>query len=150
MKRILGVGFLIFICAAGWEIGGRLSTDAVGLALGVLFGAMAGVPAALIALAASRRSETQAQPRYEGQQGMMQRNLGQHQQQPLIIVAGAPMQQQLPGQPAMQYPGYYQREQATYDYVDSIAYPVAQKSQQPQGRQFKLIGEKEEIIEDWG
>jgi len=156
MKKILGAGFLLFICAAGWEIGGRLSTDALGLALGVLFGVMAGVPAALIALTASRRNESMMQqPRYEPQNGMTPRNFAQH-QPPVIILAGAPMQQQLQGQQGwhgqqqgMQYPAHYQQNQPQYNVVDSYAYPVGQQAAQQTGRQFKLVGEKEEMIEDW-
>lgn len=150
MRKILAVGFLLFICAAGWEIGGRLSTDALGLAMGVLFGVMAGVPAALIALTASRRTESQAPSRMDQQMGLMPRNMGQP-QPPVIILAGAPMQQPWQGQQAgAQYAMPYRQEQPNYNVVDSYAYPVGQQNvQQPAGRQFKLIGEKEELIEDW-
>lgn len=56
MKRlIVGFVFLAPIAWAGWQLGGMLSTDALGMALGVLFGIMAGIPMALIALAADRR-----------------------------------------------------------------------------------------------
>ena len=147
MKKILAVGFLLFLCAAGWEIGGRLSTDAIGLALGVLFGVMAGIPAAMIALMASRRNEyqphPQAQSRYDQQQALMQRGFGA-QQPPVIILAGAPMQQM-----AGQQPMHYQREAPSYNVIDGTAYPVAQSNVQQAPRQFKLIGEKEEVIEDW-
>lgn len=147
MKKILAIGFLLFLCAAGWEIGGRLSSDAIGLALGVLFGVMAGIPAALIALMASRRHDyqpqSQMQPRYDQQQALMQRNFGQ-QQPPVIILAGAPMQQ-MGAHAQMQYP----REQPGYNVIDGTAYAVGQPSVQPTQRQFKLIGEKEELIEDW-
>jgi len=55
MKRIV-VGLIVLapIAWAGWQLGGRLSTDALGMALGVLFGVMAGIPMALIAIAADR------------------------------------------------------------------------------------------------
>jgi hypothetical protein len=66
MKQIvgigIGIGILIFVAAAGWQIGGMLSTDALGMALGVIFGMMAGIPAALIALSASRQPQPQLQP----------------------------------------------------------------------------------------
>ena len=55
MKRLIGISFLLFVCAAGWHIGSVMSTDALGLALGIIFGMMAGIPAALIALAARPR-----------------------------------------------------------------------------------------------
>ncbi|MFN8440507.1 MAG: hypothetical protein U0175_07060 [Caldilineaceae bacterium] len=103
MKKILAVGFLLFLCAAGWEIVGRLSSDAIDLALGVLFGVMAGIPAALIALMASRRSDYQpqpliSQPRYDQQQALMQRNFW-----PATAtrdhLAGAPWPRQMGGHP---------------------------------------------------
>lgn len=52
MRKLVGISFLLFVCAAGWKIGEHMSTDALGLALGVIFGMMAGIPAALIALSA--------------------------------------------------------------------------------------------------
>lgn len=55
-KTIL-MGALIFLGAAGWQIGGRLSPDAIGMGVGVLFGVMAGLPTALLVLAGNRRHE---------------------------------------------------------------------------------------------
>lgn len=52
MRKLVGISFLLFVCVAGWKIGEHMSTDALGLALGVIFGMMAGIPAALIALSA--------------------------------------------------------------------------------------------------
>lgn len=50
------VAFLI------WQITGRLSPDALGMALGVLFGVLAGLPVALLVLAAHRRPAPPTQP----------------------------------------------------------------------------------------
>lgn len=52
--KTIGIGVLLFVCFAGWWLGGVLSKDALSLALGVLFGTMAGIPAALIAMSAQR------------------------------------------------------------------------------------------------
>jgi|JI10StandDraft_1071094.scaffolds.fasta_scaffold111029_1 hypothetical protein len=52
MKKLFGIGFLMLVSVAGWKIGEHMSTDALGMALGVIFGMMAGIPVALIALAA--------------------------------------------------------------------------------------------------
>lgn len=41
----------------GWFILGNLSTDALAMALGVLFGFMAAIPTVLIAISATRRNE---------------------------------------------------------------------------------------------
>ncbi len=52
--KIIGIGLLLFVCFAGWQLGGMLSSDAFGLALGVVLGLMAGIPAALIAMSADK------------------------------------------------------------------------------------------------
>lgn len=56
MKYIFGLCALAFVGSVGWQLGGRLSSDAIGMALGILFGIMAGIPAGLIVLAAKRDS----------------------------------------------------------------------------------------------
>ena len=55
MRLIFAIGALALLAFAGWQLGGMLSSDALGLALGVIFGMMAGIPAALIAMSADRR-----------------------------------------------------------------------------------------------
>jgi hypothetical protein len=55
--KIVGWSLLALIAFAGWQVGGALSTDALGMALGIIFGLMAGIPAALIAYAASNRPQ---------------------------------------------------------------------------------------------
>lgn len=57
MKTLLGFCALAIIGAAGWQLGGKLSSDAVALALGLLFGIMAGIPATLMVLAARRQDQ---------------------------------------------------------------------------------------------
>ena len=83
MKRFLGIGFLVLVSAAGWKVGEHMSTDALGMALGVIFGMMAGIPAALIALSASRNvrhdhyhhrdNETPQKPRKQPQRAIAAR-----------------------------------------------------------------------------
>ena len=54
MRRFSGVIVLVAIAVVGWQIGGILSHDALSLMLGVIFGIMAGIPAALVALSSNR------------------------------------------------------------------------------------------------
>lgn len=54
MRRFSGVIVLTAIAVVGWQIGGILSHDALSLMLGVIFGIMAGIPAALVALSGNR------------------------------------------------------------------------------------------------
>lgn len=93
MKRFLGIALLIFVAAAGWRIGELLSTDALGMALGVIFGMMAGIPAALIALSASRMQHPQ--PAREGQEryNMLPASQAMPPYPPVIIMAGSPQAQ---------------------------------------------------------
>lgn len=94
MKRFLGLALLIFVAVAGWRIGELLSTDALGMALGVIFGMMAGIPAALIALSASRMQHpapTQREPqtRYD----MLPAGQAMQHYPPVIVFAGTPQGQ---------------------------------------------------------
>lgn len=54
MKRLLGLAMLVGVVALAVVIGERMSTDAVGVVVGVVFGAAASIPASLLVLAASR------------------------------------------------------------------------------------------------
>lgn len=62
MKHIFALGALVFVGAIGWQIGERLSSDAIALSLGVLFGVFAGLPVALLVLASDRRREPAPPP----------------------------------------------------------------------------------------
>ena len=63
MRRIIVLLALLIILGVGaWQIGNRLSTDAVGMGIGLVLGVLAGVPAALLVLATAgvRRNDDQA------------------------------------------------------------------------------------------
>ncbi|MCB0081783.1 MAG: hypothetical protein KDE47_12670 [Caldilineaceae bacterium] len=64
MKSLLGIALLIFVGVVGWRIGGELSPDALGMAVGILFGVMAGIPTALILLASQRRDRGEHESRH--------------------------------------------------------------------------------------
>lgn len=51
MKTLLGLAALVFVGFLTWQIGSRLSTDAVGMGVGLIFGVLSGIPAALLVLA---------------------------------------------------------------------------------------------------
>ena len=57
MKYVATSFLFIFVGVVGWRIGGELSPDAMGMAIGMLFGIMAGIPTALLMLAAQRRPD---------------------------------------------------------------------------------------------
>lgn len=63
MKAIVTIVAIVF-AVVGWNIGGALSADGLGMALGILFGIMAGIPSTLILLESQRREhERSQQPR---------------------------------------------------------------------------------------
>ena len=47
MKRFLALCILVFVGVATWIIGSKLSADAIGLGVGVLFGVLAGIVATI-------------------------------------------------------------------------------------------------------
>lgn len=54
IDKLIGVAFLVGVACVGWLLGGILSPDAYTLMLGCILGIMAGIPAALIAVSASK------------------------------------------------------------------------------------------------
>lgn len=55
MRWIYFLVATVIVGTIAWQIGGRLSPDAVGMAIGVLFGMLAGLPISLLVLASDRR-----------------------------------------------------------------------------------------------
>jgi hypothetical protein len=51
MRYLLSLAVAVVLGCLAWLVGSRLSTDAVGMGIGLIFGVMAGVPAALLVLA---------------------------------------------------------------------------------------------------
>lgn len=129
MKRYLGLLLLVFVGVAGWRIGGSLSPDALSMAVGVLFGVMAGIPAALLVLASGRRRDNATEQERRRAGNAMWGHYAP--QPPVIVVAGPPALQPTPDQ---RHAGF------------------AGSGRQPgerSARSFKVVGEREEMVEDW-
>lgn len=137
MKRLIIVALLIFVGFAGWQAGGALSSDAMGMAVGIVFGVLASLPAALLILVASRRSAQQEPP--------MPRSSGQHQpqaghgQMPIVIMAppAQPGYGQPTGQPYAQLPG---PQAGHWAFPSQPARPE---------RAFTIVGEQSEYVDDY-
>ena len=56
MHRIIMIGVCALVVAFLWRMVGLLSTDAIAMALGVLFGVLAGLPVSLLFLVGQRRT----------------------------------------------------------------------------------------------
>jgi hypothetical protein len=144
MKRWIGLALLVFVGTAGWRIGDALSPDALSMAVGVLFGVMAGVPTALLVMAGGRRrssDERMEESHSRRQQALPmpvhgQMNLGQmhawgmpYAQQPPVIIVGGPQ---------------------GFGNVHPSAQPnAAWLRQELPARHFTVVGEREELVEDW-
>jgi len=48
MRSVISLALLALLALLAWQVGSRLSTDAVGMGVGLVFGVMAGVPVALL------------------------------------------------------------------------------------------------------
>ncbi len=148
MRQFMGLAALMFVSVVAWRIAGQLSSDALGMAIGVLFGVMAGVPAALMVMASghhrssedeevvSRRRQGHGQmPQHPGYYGGYGPNYAP---QPPVIVLAAP------GAPQPGYGGY----------PDPYGQPQRMRPALPgpetvDVRQFKVVGEKEEWVDEW-
>lgn len=60
-KRFIALAILVFIGVATYFIGSRLSADAIGMGVGVIFGVMAGIPTALLLVVSERNRHAQYQ-----------------------------------------------------------------------------------------
>jgi hypothetical protein len=139
MRRFLMLAMLVVLGVMTWRLGTSLSSDALGMAVGVVFGVLAGVPAALLVLATSSRRREQEEERYERYdryQGRQDRQLPAYPYQPpVIVVAGAQAPQQPAPPPLGPGPYYVPNNQ-----VNSWEPPRGE-------RRFKVVGEREEWIE---
>ncbi|HXF61524.1 MAG TPA: hypothetical protein VNK95_07900, partial [Caldilineaceae bacterium] len=117
---------------AGWRIGATLSSDALSMAVGVLFGVMAGVPAALLVLAGSRQREpVERRNPYSGEmRGPLLPATHPYlpPQPPVIVVAPQPSA----AQPA-----------------SSAGFGSSWEPVSRPARQFKVVGAQDELVEDW-
>jgi hypothetical protein len=143
MRQYIGLAALIFVGISAWRIAGQLSADALGMAVGVLFGVMAGVPMALMVMASGRRraaEEEETTSRRRQQQAMPQHPAyygGYPPQPPVIVLAGPGM-----GQPG--YPQGYGDPYGQQQRMRALPAPEAVDV-----RQFKVVGEKEEWVDEW-
>jgi hypothetical protein len=171
MKQLAVVTVLIFGGILAWLFGSRLSADALGMAVGLLFGVLAGIPTALLVLASNRRrrpdddegeeEEMQGPYGYGGGYGGgrgRQQMLGQpYGYQPPVVVVTAPQAAPAGGQwqNAQPYPQGPYGQGGYPQTVDSVGYPVRQALPgpgapgTPGGRVFRVVGEKEEVLDEW-
>jgi hypothetical protein len=133
MRQFVVICLLIVGGVLAWRLGEALSSDAISMGLGIFFGMIAGLPAALVVLAASRRRDS-----YDDDRGSGRRSAdspyGNYGGQPPVIVVTAPgMLPQGTGDPRLAQP--------------PMELPLW-TSARP-ARQFKVVGEREELVDEW-
>ena len=64
MKLLAFIGGCIALGAGAWGVASVMSSDAIGMIIGLLFGILAGVPPVLLVLVAARRQQAQHDPYY--------------------------------------------------------------------------------------
>lgn len=141
MKRFFGLALLVFVGVAAWQIGSKLSADAIGMGVGVLFGVMAGIPASLLVLASGRRRDQRdpyGDPHQErGRRGQMMPYGAYPQQPPVIVLTGNGMA-----------PGYPQAGPGAHAQQHYLPMP-GDRGQTLEAREFRVVGETEEWVEEW-
>ncbi len=135
MRNVMILIVVVLIGAVGWRIGGRLSPDAMGLATGVVFGVLAGLPTALLVLASNRNRGDGDESARSGRRHNMTRHYGGYPHQPPVIVLASGAMAPPPQQ--SEYPA----PQAQHG---MRALPAPQK----QERHFRVFGDAEDIVED--
>lgn len=139
MKRFLALAILVFIGVATWQIGSKLSADALGMGVGILFGIMAGIPTALLLLASNRhrdRDDGHGGRSYgRAQQGHFVPYGHYPQQPPVIVLAG--------GQPTPQQ-GHAYAARGQHEPIGLL-----EGGHTIESRDFRVVGARETIVEDW-
>lgn len=147
--RFWGIILLVMAGVFAFVVGSRLSADAVGMAIGVLFGVLAGIPTALLVLASGRRrrAEEEEEEMDDGYAGRYGRR-GAHPygafppQAPVIVFAP-------PAAPPQGQPGNYVYGGQPNGYGAPPALPGPAQRTIDGGRAFKVVGEQEEWITEW-
>lgn len=127
MTRIIGLTGLIVLGIIAWRIVDGMSSDAISMGIGVVFGILAGVPMALLTLVAGRRRDDQ-RPQRSNAYGMSQPYY--HQQPPVIVVTGGGPQQAGQG---------WGGGRSDYDALPAPGWDAA-----PNQRNYRIIGEPNE------
>ena len=143
MKQTIMVAGLVIVGMLGVQFGTRLSSDALGMAMGVVFGVLAGVPTALLVLASQRQQSRRPHDDDDDYRAEAQRYLQPPPYQPPVIVLVAPQEQQ----PQTVNNNTYNDNRQVH--VGSTMPLLADREREVQaqrgGRVFRVVGEREEL-----
>ncbi len=139
--KFWGIAALLLFGVLAFLAGQRLSADALGIAIGVLFGVLASIPAALLVLASSQRSRSQS---FEEEEERVETAYPSRHLPHATLPAQAPVIIFAP--PAAQgFPDARYTSAAPASQIPARALPARPES----GRTFKVVGEQEEWITEW-
>ena len=131
MLRFLGVALFVVMLALAWRIGSLLSSDAIGMAVGMTLGVLAGVPTAALVLLARRRDD-EDERWDEGDRNRQPQGYGY--QPPIIVLTGGG------------YPGAQGQPPPTQQTLlpppPPAPWPVERRE-----RNFRIVGEVEQQVE---
>ena len=85
MRKVIALLLIIIGAVFIWNIGARLSSDAIAMAIGLFFGALAAIPAGLMLIIATRQQNPMMPPETPAQPP-------QQLAQPPVIVINVPQQ----------------------------------------------------------
>ncbi len=152
--KLLGLVAILVAGVFAFVVGQRLSADAIGMAVGVLFGVLAGIPAALLMLASGRRREEaefedeepeeEADP-YRGLRRRGQPAYGVMPPQAPVIVFAPPTSA---GGAPYGYTNQYVAPHPAHSAPPALPGPTAHHPVDNR-RAFKVVGEQEEWITEW-
>ena len=145
MKKLSMVAGLCILGFLTWRLGMSLSSDALGMAVGVVFGVLAGIPSALLVLASSRRRDRDDE--YDDDRHALPPPYVQgppYPYQPPVIVLAAPMEQQ-----PQVVNNTYNAPSVTIHTPPAGGMPLIADRQREiatgqGGRVFRVVGEREE------
>lgn len=162
MKQLSVITALMIGGILAWLFASRLSADALGMAVGLLFGVLAGIPTALLVIASNHRRQDENDE--EELTDHYDRPYGQrYVQPPAVVVLTAPAapaawREQPPQTVTNNF--YDQRTVNVYPGADSGTALTPQQQAEThrrvtsapptQGRRvFKVVGEQEEYLDEW-
>jgi preprotein translocase subunit SecY len=94
LKQVIVVGVLVLGGMFAWLLGSKLSSDALGMGVGVIFGVLAGVPTALLVMASQQRQQRRPYDDDDDYHPAPYGRLPDRQYQPPVIVLAAPREEQ--------------------------------------------------------
>lgn len=154
--KFWGLTGIVLVGVLAFLVGQRLSADAVGMAIGVLFGVLASIPAALLVIASGRRRQ---ETEFEGEDEYDVEGYGERRGRRNVAYNAPPAQSPVIifAPPSAQYPAGYggMTQYAEQEHIDGRrstaqrALPGPTSLPGDGGRAFKVIGEREEWITEW-